>query len=114
MKRRANRSASLKSCFRPAERGWKMLPQCQVPLPMEMRFVEGEGRGIPPPNSQGPDQCIFEGSGSIPQSDDGMVNLLLVLNLERIGRRHHLDVGCDFVLRTLVKALKDPTPLRGW
>src|SRR5579863_6761567 len=37
-----------------------------------------------------------------------MVNLLLVLNLERSGRQHHLDVGSDFLSRTLVKALKDP------
>jgi hypothetical protein len=32
-------------------------------------FVEDEGRGTPPPDSQGPDQRIFEGSGSIPQSE---------------------------------------------
>jgi hypothetical protein len=76
--------------------------------PLRSLFVEGEGRGTPPPNSQGPDQCIFEGSASIPQSDGGMVNLLLVLNLERIGRQHHLDVGYDFLPRTLVMALKDP------
>jgi hypothetical protein len=45
-------------------------------------FVEGEGRGTTLPNPQGPDECIFKGPGSIPESYDGMIDLLLVLNFE--------------------------------
>jgi hypothetical protein len=37
-----------------------------------------------------------------------MVNLLLVLNFERIGRQYHFYVACDFLARTLVKASQDP------
>jgi len=68
-------------------------------------FVEGEGRGTPHPNSQGSDQCIFECSGSISESNDSMVDLLLVLHAQRIGRQDHLNVDRDFLPRTLVKAL---------
>lgn len=71
-------------------------------------FVEGKGSGTPPPNSQGANQRVFEGPGAIPGSHNGVVNLLLILNFERIGSQYHLDVVCNFLTRAFVKALEGP------
>jgi len=61
-------------------------------------FRRRKGRGTPPPpNPQRTDQCVFKYPGSITESYDCMIDLLLVLNLERVGRQDHLNVICDFM-----------------
>jgi hypothetical protein len=60
-----------------------------------------------------PDQCIFKAPGSIPESYDGMVDLLLVLHFEGMGSQDYLNVICDFLPGTFVKALEAPDHLEG-
>ena len=76
--------------------------------PLRGLFLEGKSHATPPPDSQGADQRVFKGPGSIPESDDSVIDLLLVLNLERVGRQHHLNVVRDFLPRPPVKPPEDP------
>jgi len=49
-------------------------------------FIKGQGCRTPSPGAQRANQSVFESSNPISERNNGEINLLLVLNFERISR----------------------------
>jgi hypothetical protein len=71
-------------------------------------FVERQGCRAASPDAERANQGVLECSGSIAERDNGGVDLLFILNFERIRRQEHLDIVGDLLPGTLEKTFENP------